>query len=396
MTPLGRTFARFTSILLAALLVAPAIAPARAGAATRTPHETIAYVPAAIWGEYLDAATGGLKLTPHAIYWFDGSDAMGRILGDLERYQADDAKAAPREPLVAFVGRYAADPSNTLMPGVAVMDTAGALVADFPRATSYAWNPDGTRLVVVSPRELAPRGRARRGRAPRASAPRYRPGITVWDRRDNSVRSFPQWPSRAAWAGNDSLLLQLTDRVLVLDPRSGATSASAHNGALVSPDSRYALWPGEGGENTRVFREESGARVTDALFGSFQDRGLAQIRSAFWVRGRGADHLMCVSACDGIQNERPRCRTELIDAETLETLDSFPGEALGPTADERGAIVFRRSRGGLEFHDLRPAVRERAEAGSRRERSVDDDARSRREPAVDVPDSGPDEPGTFH
>jgi hypothetical protein len=279
-TPLRRTLERFTFFALAAILLAAATKPSYD--ATRTPRETIAYVPAAIWGDHLDAATTGLRLTPRAIYWFDGSDDMGRALGDLERYQADDAKAAPREALVAFVGRYAVYPSNTLLPGVAVMDTTGVLVADFPRGRSYAWSSDGTRLVVVSPRELLPRGRGRRAK----TIPRYRPGVTVWDRRDNSVRSFPQWPSRAAWAGDDSLLLQLPERVVVLDTRSGKIAATGHHGTIVSPDSRYAMWPGEGGQNTRIFHEPSGAQVTDALFGPTRRMSL----------GRSARRSGCAAA----------------------------------------------------------------------------------------------------
>lgn len=355
-----RTFERFARFAFALLLGA-----GPAAASPRTARETIAYVPAAIWGDYLEPATAGLALTPHAIYWFEGVDSsMGRILGDLERYQADDAKAAPREPMVAFVGRYAAYPSNTLVPGVAVMDTAGALIADFPRGRSYAWSPDGTRLVVLFPREALPRGRGARaasaaGRAASAAgrlraAVRYRPGVSVWDRRDGSVSSFARWPSRAAWAGNDSLLLQFPDSVLVLDARTGKTARTGHNGTIVSTDSRYALWPGEDGQNTRVFEEESGERITDAVFGPFQQSGKGQIRSAFWVRGRGAGHLMVVCGCDGIQFPEPSCRTRVIDVETLRSVASFRGEALGPTADERGVVVFRRDRGSLEYHDLRP------------------------------------------
>ena len=376
-------------------------------AAPRTARETIAYVPAAIWGDYLEPATARLALTPHAIYWFEGADSsMGRILGDLERYQADDAKAAPREPMVAFVGRYAAYPSNNLVPGVAVMDTAGALVADFPRGRSYAWSPDGTRLVILFAREALPRGRGARaasaaGRAASGAgrakaAARYRPGVSVWDRRDGSVRSFARWPSRAAWAGNDSLLLQFPDSVLVLDAGTGKTARTGHNGTIVSSDSRYALWPGEDGENTRVFEEESGRRITDAVFGPFQQSGKGQIRSAFWVRGRGADHLMVVCGCDGIQFPEPSCRTRVIDVETLRSVASFRGEALGPTADERGVVVFRRDRGRLEYHDLRPVARGdrgRREDTERREDRERRNDQERREPPSD--DSGSDS-GEFY
>ena len=385
-----RTSERFAPFAVALLLGAwPGVASAR------TARETIAYVPAAIWGDYLEPATGGLGLVAHAIYWFEGADSsMGRVLGDLERYQAEDAKAAPREPLVAFVGRYAAYPSTTLAPGVAVMDTTGALVSDFPRARSYAWSPDGQRLVVLFAREALPPGRgsrAARGRAAGGGRPagsarlakaatRYRPGISVWDRQDGSVRSFARWPSRAAWAGNDSLLLQFPDSVLVLDARTGKTDRTGHNGTVVSSDSRYALWPGEDGENTRVFEEESGQRITDAVFGPFQRSGKGQIRSAFWVRGRGAGHLMVVSGCDGIQFPEPSCRTRVIDVETLQSVASFRGEALGPTADERGVVVFRRDLGRLEYHDLRPVARERSlAAGERRDDAEARGERSRRD-----------------
>lgn len=402
MTPLRRTLERFLSFSrttavcsLTAVLTSVMVWPAPSHAASRTPRETIAYVPAAIWGDYLGPATAGLPLTPHAIYWYEGEadSSMGRILGDLERYQADDAKAAPREALVAFVGRYAAYPSNTLAPGVAVMDTTGALVADFPRARSYAWSPDGTRLAVLFAPEAPPRGRAARraaGAAARKGPARSRNGVSVWDRRDGSVRSFARWPSRAAWAGNDSLLLQFADSVLVLDSRSGKTARTGHNGTVVSTDFRYALWPGENGESTRLFDEAGARRITDAVFGPFEQEGKGQIRSAFWVRGRGSDHLMVVSGCDGIQFPEPSCRTRVIDVETGDRVASFRGEALGPTADERGVVVFRRDRGRLEYHDLRPVTRDRPEATARRRADARDDDRVRLTPERSEPPSEDD------
>jgi len=337
-----------------------AIAPHHAFSATRTARETVAYVPAAIWGDYLGQATGQ-SLTPHAVYWFEGADSsMGRIIGDLERYQADDAKAAPREPMVAFVGRYAAYPSNKLVPGVAVMDTAGTLLVDFPQGKSFAWSPDGMRLAVVLPRQAAPAPRARGGRAAAKrrpwAEPRYRAGVAVWDRHDGSLKTFLRFPSRTAWAGNDSLLLQYPDSVLVLQPRSGTVTRTAFHGSVISPDARFAMWPGGDGEDTRIYDEARGERITDALFAPFHQEDKAQIRSAFWVRGRGADHLMVISGCDGIQYPEPSCGTRVIDVSTGDVLKSFRGEAIGPTADGRGAVVFRRDRGRLEYHDLRPVA----------------------------------------
>lgn len=361
MTPWRRFLERIVFALLAVTVLT---GPGRASAAMRTARETVAYVPAAIWGDYLGPATGELNLTPHAIYWFDGADSsMGRVLGDLERYQADDVRAAPREPMVAFVGRYAAYPSNKLVPGVAVMDTAGVLLIDFPMGQSFAWSPDGTRLAVVLPRQLQPASRARAGRGaakrPRKAEPRYRAGVMVWDRRDGSVRTVLRYPSRAAWAGNDSLLLQYPDSVLVLEPRSGVVKRASFHGTVVSPDSRYAMWPGENGENTRVYDETKGEAITDALFAPFRQEDKTQIRSAFWARGRGADHLMVISGCDGIQYPEPSCRTRVIDVASGEVLKSFKGEALGPTADGRGVVVFRRDKRRLTYYDLRPIAQGR-------------------------------------
>lgn len=375
MTPLRQTFERFRSTLLLAAFAGVLVSgPATAA---RTPRETIAYVPDAIWGPWLESAVGELDLKRHAIYWFDGENAMGRVIGDLERYEANDAKAAPREPIVAFVGRFATYPSNTLAAGVAVMDTTGALLADFPHGRAYAWSPDGGRLAVLFAKEPLPRGRARRGKK---AAVRYRPGVTVWDRQNGSVRTFGHWPSRLAWAGNDSLLLQLPDSVAAIDVRTGKAVATELKGTILSPDARYALWPGEGGENTRIFHEPADARVEDDVFGPYRDRELGQIRSAFWVRARGAGHLMCVSACDAIQYPSPECRTDIVDVATGETVDSFRGEALGPTADERGVIVFRRARGRLEFHDLRPVAGEWSAERARDEWSGRRDAPAREQP----------------
>lgn len=383
MTPLRRIIERVALPSLVSILFVVAGSARCAGAAPRdrTPRETIAYVPGAIWGPWIESATAELNLDRFAIYWFDGSDAMGRIIGDRERYEADDAKAAPREALVAFVGRYAAYPSNKLVPGVAVMDTTGALVADFPGAKSYAWNRDGSRLAVIFTKELLARPKSRKGRkgATAARAPRYRPGVVVWDRENGSVRSYAQWPSRAAWGDADSLLIQLPDRVAAIDARRGTVSPTGYRGTIVSPDARYSMWPGEAGKDTQIYHEASGVSYTDGLFGPFRSRDMGQIRSAFWVRARGANHLMCISACEGIQHPRPSCRTEIIDVETSEKAESFVGEAIGPTADERGVVVFRRSRGRLEFHDLRSVAREWSPALTGSARDAREPDRSDRE-----------------
>jgi hypothetical protein len=340
-------------------------------APARTARATIAYVPAAIWGRDVDAAVGELHLDAHAIYWFEGTDPMGRIIGDRERYEADDAKAAPREPLVAFVGRYSGAPTEPMAVGVAVMDTTGAMIADFPHGQTYSWSPNGTRLAVVSPREPLPQRKGRKGKV------QYRPGVTVWDRTDGSVRSFAHWPTLAGWISEDSLLLQMPDTVVVLDAEKGTVKPTRHRATIISPDSRYAMWPGAGGLDTQLYAEESGDTITEAMFGPLQKGDRGQIRSAFWLRGKGSDHLMCGSACDAITSMKPSCRTKVIDAESKRVLASFPGEALGPTADERGVVVFHRTKGTLEFCDLRPVIKEHSEKERADEAQARDAAEAR-------------------
>jgi hypothetical protein len=358
---MSRITVRFASVFVALLPLFSATPshaqpdPSTSGTAPRTPRATIAYVPAAVWGRDLDSAAGELGLDRNAIYWFDGSDSMGRVIGDRERYEAEDAKAAPREPLVAFSGRYSGAPTEPMAVGVAVMDTTGALIADFPHGQGFAWSPDGARLAVISPREALPQRKGRK------SKPQYRPGVTVWDRNDGSMRSYAHWPSRAAWSGPDSLFLQMPDSVVVLDVTSGKVAPTMHRAAAVSPDSRYAFWVGAGAMDARIYSEESGAAITDELIAPLQKGDRGQIRYLFWVRGRGASHLLCGSACDSIQFEKPNCRTKVVDAESKKILASFPGEAIGPTADERGVIVFHRASRTLEFQDLRATVREHEE-----------------------------------
>jgi hypothetical protein len=380
---MSRLTVRFASVFIALLPLFSATPrlshaqtdPSTTGAAPRTPRATIAYVPAAVWGRDLESAAGELNLDRNAIYWFDGTDSMGRVIGDRERYEAEDAKAAPREPLVAFSGRYSGAPTEPMAVGVAVMDTTGALIADFPHGQGFAWSPDGARLAVISPREPLPQRKGRKGK------PQYRPGVTVWDRSDGSMRSYAHWPSRAAWSGPDSLFLQMPDSVVVLDVTSGKVAPTMHRAAAVSPDSRYAFWVGAGPMDARIYNEESGAPITDEVVAPLQKGDRGQIRYLFWVRGRGASHLLCGSACDSIQFEKPSCRTKVVDAESKKILASFPGEAIGPTADERGVIVFHRASRTLEFQDLRATVREHeeteiaAEAQAREEK----EARAREE-----------------
>jgi hypothetical protein len=120
---------------------------------------------------------------------------------------------------------------------------------------------------------------------------------------------------------------------------------------------------GEANHDTQIIEDESGLDVTGRLFDPLRSQGLVQIRSAFWVRGRGADHLMCVSGSDNLYGGHPRCVTAIIDAETGETIADFPGEALGPTGDGRMTVVLRHESNRLQTVNLERLVRRWSRGG---------------------------------
>jgi len=285
-------------------------------------------------------------VAPGAIYLVERSGNGGSVVGNTKEYWAYDARVSPTGDLVAFHGRVNGWDGE----GIGVFNTNGVLITFVPRGVTFAWSPRGTRLAVT----LA--GTDGFG------AP-VRRGLTLWNRKFGSQRSFRALPSRVGWAGEDSLLLQLGDRVDVIDPRSGARATAGHHGTIVSPDGFYSMWPGEGGRNTRVIEDETNLDVTSRLFGPLERQGLHEIRSAFWVRGTGADHFMCVSGSDHVFFDNPRCITAIIDADTGETIGSFPGEALGPTGDSRMAVVLRHETGLLETVNMEEIVRRWVRSG---------------------------------
>ena len=334
------------------------------GTATPAPDisSRFAYTPEAIWGLGGEDASGLSGLRGGAIYLFDGAKGAGKVLGDPRRYYARDTKVAPQGDMVAFVGRIAtrgAAPAQAkgnvakrraafgpeMAEGVAVCDTLGRSLALFPGAQSFSWSPDGAQLAVLYPRMKAVGGARRHG-------------LALWNRATRKTRSFALFPSRAGWAGADSLLLQYADRVDVLDMRSGKGAPTGHLGTVVSPDGLFSIRPGGFGRETQIHQDEAGASLVERLFDPFHRRGLAQIRAAFWVRVPGADRLLCLSACDDIYAPEPQCVTEIVDIGSMEVIASVPGEALGPSANERGVTVLRRDLKSLLLLDLQPLVKE--------------------------------------
>ncbi|HKW51149.1 MAG TPA: hypothetical protein VJQ53_05380 [Candidatus Eisenbacteria bacterium] len=348
------------SLLLCLLLLAFQLtvhAPPARGAAKR-PRPTdrgssLAFTPDAIWSNPDRRIAARLGLRSAAIYLIDTSalaGGAGRIIGDASKYVAFDAKASPNGDLVAFHGGVATagagddEDLGLVDEGIGVMDRGGAIVAFIPLGVDFAWSPGGARLAVALSR-MGEFGSSGKG------------GLAVWDRLHRSTRTYDASPSRVGWVGEDSLLLQLGDRVDVINPRSGVRARAGHHGTRVSPDGLYSIRPGGDGQNTKIIEDETGLDATHRLFGPLEEKGLHEIRSAFWVCGDRADHFMCVSGCDHVYGNGPRCLTAIIDAGTGEIIADFPGEAIGPSSDGKLTVVLRHETDRLEAVNLEEKVR---------------------------------------
>jgi len=338
-------------VLLSGLLLAfqsTAHAPS-ALAATKRPQPSaqgsaLAFTPDAIWSRGQIVTRLGLR--SGAIYLIDCSAPTGggRIVGDPKKYWAYDAKISPTGDLVAFHGGTTASGADGADEGIGVIDMDGAIVAFIRMGVDFAWSLEGTRLAVALSR-MDPFGSSGRR------------GLVVWDRRHGSTRTFEALPSRVGWASEDSLFLQLGDRVDVIDPRSGVRARVGHHGTRASPDGLYSIRPGGDGQNTKIVEDETGLDVTSRLFGPLERKGLHEIRSAFWVCGGGSDHFMCVSGSEHVYGDDPLCMTAIIDAGTGETIAEFPGEAIGPTSDGKVTVVLRHETDRLEAVNLEEMVR---------------------------------------
>jgi hypothetical protein len=310
----------------------------------------LAYTPQAIWpggniAERLGVSSG-------AIYLIDRSKVDrggGKVVGNIKKHWAYDAKLSPAGDLVAFHGRALDSQGNVTKEGIGVLDLNGRLLTFVPRGVTFAWNPKGTHLAMTV------LGMSMSNR----TIPH---GLVLWSRKGRSSWASYTLPSRVGWA-RDSLLLQIGDRVEVFNRKRGRSTPTGHHGTVVSPDGLYSMWPGEGGANTRIIEDETNRDVTRLLFGHMEKQGLHEIRSAFWVQGEGADHLLCVSGSDHVFGENPSCKTAIVDAETGKAIAEFPGEALGPTGNGRKTVVLRHESDRFETVDLEGLIRHRGDGG---------------------------------
>ena len=336
------------STLLTLSYVAGGAAKDRAGAEgsrADVRSSAFAFTPNAIWSR--GSIVKRLGLESGAIYRIESQSSLdptssarnqiGMVVGDPDTYRAYDARASAAGGLVAFHGTVASHDGEV---GIGVLDAAGALLAFVPGGIQFAWSPRGTWLAVA-----------------RSGGSRGRAGLLLWNSRKRSLRTVQASPSRVGWIGEDSLLVQLEDRVAAVNPGSGSIVRTGHHGTVVSPDRLYSMWPGEGGRDTQIIEDRSGRDITDVLFDPLRRQGLREIRSAFWVHGGGSDHLMCVSGTDDVYGPHPHSKTAIIDAESGEMIALFPGEAIGPTADGTKTVVLRHGSYHFEAIDLEDIAR---------------------------------------
>ena len=163
-------------------------------------------------------------------------------------------------------------------------------------------------------------------------------------------RSFDVRPDELEWGNGDSLYLgyhsklneyPLGERVDVLDLRTGATTVTKHVGVRVSPDGLYSLrWRG-----WDLMRVRDDAHVAE-IGGCIRARlgsAAGLLTDAFWLTTLGARHVLCVSARPSFTSAAGQsgCSTILIDARTMDVVDSIPGKCVAPVGDGRAIVVLR-------------------------------------------------------
>jgi hypothetical protein len=314
------------------------------------PHALSAFASNGIWDGDGGATIARLGLPLHTVYLFGVGPAQTVLPGVESCCIADAAMSSTREQIAYSVFETGDQPE--FFARVHVVRADGQRVVSFPEAYRFRWSPDGQRLALLyghaSGHEIVPTR------------------VAVWTSTAGTSRSFDVRPDELQWGNRDSLYLGYhskldeyphEDRVDVLDLKTGAITLTKHVGARVSPDGLYSLrwrfW-----DPMRV-RDE--ARVAE-IGGCIQARlgsAAGLITDAFWLRTLGARHLLCVSGSPSYKSAAGQagCATILIDAGTMDVVDSIPGKYVASVGDGRAIVVLRGDT--LAVAPLR--VRERAQ-----------------------------------
>lgn len=226
---------------------------------------------------------------------------------------------------------------------VAVVDTVGQRVADFPRAIRLAWSPTGDTLAVAI------------ARAPWEMLSNF-DSILVWSPHDGVISRAVVSARRGpiGWAGPDTVLAGSWPQgpVDAIALRTGVVTASNHRGTEVSPDGLFSIYPTMGGLGVGVYEDRTGANFAYRSVELLGLPRLGDIGPAKWVRSSLSGHALAISACapdnstpKGRRNERNEveCLTGLVDAGSARLLGWTRGRLIGLSSNAREVVVGRDS-----------------------------------------------------
>jgi hypothetical protein len=240
-----------------------------------------------------------------------------------------DAEISPTASMIAY---WASSGDNCLTPEVVVADISGRTIERFAGALGHAWSPDGRWLALLYAHYDS-------------NFDRVSDRLGIWRVAGRRLRSYAMRPEEVRWGGADSLFLGYADRVELFDPVWGLATRTAHRGADVSPDGRYAIR-----RDRRWFSltespsgdEQCGCVPRNAGVDLGQRSGSPPPFVA-WVRAPGAGHLLWVSGMLGYTSPpgQPNARTAVVDVRTWDVVQSIPGKAVATTTDPRSVVVLR-------------------------------------------------------
>jgi len=264
-----------------------------------------------------------------------------------------DAEISSTASLIAYT---TGSGDNCLAPEVVVASLDGGAIERFPGAIAHAWSRDGRWLALLYAHYDAHWNRVS-------------DRLGLWRVAGRRLRFHDRRPEEFRWGGADSLFLGYADRVELFDPVWGLATRTAHRGADVSPDGRYAIrrdHPGRGWfslTESATGDEQCGCVVRNAGV-DLGERSASPAPFVAWVRAPGAGHLLWVSGMLGYTSPpgQPRARTAVVDVRTWQVVQSFPGKAVTTTTDPRTVVVLRGDSLALVTLD---AVREPAASAQR-------------------------------
>jgi hypothetical protein len=216
-----------------------------------------------------------------------------------------------------------------------VADTAGRTIAVFPDAGPFAWNANGTLLALMYSHEDT-------RTEPREETVATADSLIVWQRSTGRTRRFSVKPTTFEWA-RDTLFLGYPGRVEAISPMTGTVTPTAHRWAMVSPDGMYSLIRDEvRAEGFRCIEENTEIEVSSCALDQLRV-GTTYVPESFWISGPDFAHALCVSACADHYSApgQSNCKSAIVDARSLDVLQSLPGKVVATTSDGTQLVMLR-------------------------------------------------------